>query len=47
MIAGYSAIFLMLAVYLISLVVRWRKMKRDLHMLEGIQDESGDSNKPK
>lgn len=47
MIAGYAVIFVMLAVYLISLVLRWRRMKRDLQMLENIKENSEDTNIPK
>ncbi len=47
MIGGYAAIFLMLAVYLISLVVRWRKMKRDREMLESLKTQPDDTNKLK
>lgn len=36
MLAGYGVIFSVLAVYLISLAVRWRNLKRDLHSLEEI-----------
>ena len=46
MIGGYSAIFLMITVYLISLGLRWRKTKRDLHMLENLKDHSSNPNKP-
>ncbi len=38
MIGGYSAIFIMIAIYLISLVVRWRKTKHDLQMLESMNE---------
>lgn len=33
--AGYSVIFLTLAVYIVTLIVRWRNLKRD----EGVLDE--------
>ena len=36
MLAGYSIILTVLAVYLISLVVRWKNLKRDLTTLEEI-----------
>ncbi len=36
MIAGYTVIFLILAVYLISLILRWRRLKRDLQMLQNL-----------
>ena len=37
MIAGYTAIFLVLALYLGSLFARWRKLKRDLLTLYEMQ----------
>jgi CcmD family protein len=37
MIGGYAAIFLLLAGYLVSLIRRWRKARRDLKMLEEMQ----------
>ncbi len=45
MIGGYSAIFIMLAIYLVSLVLRWRRMKRDLHLLEAMKDSPKEVNK--
>jgi CcmD family protein len=36
MIAGYTVIFVILAVYLISLILRWRRLKRDLQMLQNL-----------
>jgi CcmD family protein len=36
MLAGYGVIFTVLAVYLFSLFVRWRNLKRDLHSLDEI-----------
>jgi len=45
MIGGHSAIFLMLAVYLVTLVLRWRRMKRDMQMLENIKNDPGEANK--
>ncbi len=47
MIGGYAAIFIMMALYLISLVVRWRKMKRDREMLESLKDSPIESDRPK
>jgi hypothetical protein len=47
MIGGYSVIFAMLAIYLISLIVRWRRMKRDLQTLEQIKENLEDTNIPK
>ena len=39
MLAGYSAIFTVLTVYLISLIVRWRKLKRDLQTLDELNNK--------
>lgn len=33
MLAGYTAIFIVLALYIISLFVRWRKLKRNQQIL--------------
>jgi CcmD family protein len=33
LLAGYTVIFVILAVYFISLFLRWRKLQRDLRML--------------
>ena len=40
MILGYSIFFVVTAVYLISLFVRSRNLKRDLAALEELQQES-------
>jgi hypothetical protein len=37
MLGGYAAITIVLAVYLVSLIVRWRNLKRDLKTLDEIQ----------
>ena len=37
MIAGYSVIFGMLLIYLVSLVLRKRNLEQDLEMLEDLQ----------
>ncbi len=37
MIAGYAVFITMLVVYLVSLLVRWRNLKRDLNTLKEIQ----------
>lgn len=37
MLTGYSIILSVLAIYLISLVIRWRNLKRDLKMLAEIE----------
>ncbi len=39
MIAGYAAIFVVLAVYLVSLFLRWRRLKRDLQTLEDLEKQ--------
>jgi hypothetical protein len=39
MIAGYTIAFAVMGIYLASLVVRWRNLKQDLHMLESLQSE--------
>ena len=36
MIAGYAVIFSLLFIYLGSLIVRWRSLKREQHILEEI-----------
>jgi CcmD family protein len=38
MIAGYAVIFIVLAVYLASLVIRWKRLKADLQTLEKLED---------
>jgi CcmD family protein len=37
MLAGYAAIFIVLTVYLVSLFVRWQRLKRDLQSLEDLE----------
>lgn len=39
MIAGYTVFFTVAAIYLLSLFMRWRNLKRDLSMLEEMQKE--------
>lgn len=39
MVAGYVIIFGVIAVYLISLVVRTRNLKRDYEVLEELEEE--------
>ena len=39
MIAGYSIFFLITAIYLVSLLVRARNLRRDLDTLESLQTE--------
>lgn len=38
MLAGFTAIFLILAIYLVSLFVRWRRLKRDIQTLEELEE---------
>jgi hypothetical protein len=38
MIAGYAVIFIVLAVYLASLVIRWKRLKADLQTLEKLEE---------
>ena len=40
MLAGYAVILTVLALYVISLFIRWRNLKRDLHTLKEIQKKS-------
>lgn len=40
MIAGYVVIFLVLAVYLITLVVRWRNLKEDMALLKELEERN-------
>ena len=46
MLAGYAVIFGILAIYLVSLFLRWRRLKRDLRTLEEIKETSSETNKP-
>jgi hypothetical protein len=39
MLAGYTVIFGVMALYLVSLVARWRRLRRDEQMLEGEEKE--------
>ena len=40
MLAGYTVILTVLALYIISLFIRWRNLKRDLQTLKEIQNKS-------
>jgi hypothetical protein len=40
MIAGYAAMLSVLAVYLVSLFIRWRNLKRDLKTLKDFQKKA-------
>ena len=37
MLAGYAVILTVLALYIVSLFIRWRNLKRDLQTLKEIQ----------
>lgn len=39
MVAGYAVFFVVMAVYLVSLFVRWRNLHQDLRLLEDMQKE--------
>ena len=39
MLAGYAAIFIILAIYLVSLFRRWQKLKHDYQMLKEIEKQ--------
>jgi CcmD family protein len=38
MIAGYAVIFLVLAAYLVSLFIRWNRLKNDLETYQGMEE---------
>ncbi len=40
MIAGYAIFFTVLVIYLLSLFLRWQNLRRDLSILEDLEDES-------
>ncbi|MDI6769015.1 MAG: hypothetical protein QMD04_05005 [Anaerolineales bacterium] len=37
MLAGYAVIFSVMAIYIASLILRWRNLKRDLIILQEMQ----------
>lgn len=39
MVAGYSVIFGVMIVYLVSLIVRWRNLRQDEQMLEDVEEQ--------
>ena len=39
MLAGFTAILLVLVIYLVSLFVRWRRLKQDLQTLEDLEKQ--------
>jgi hypothetical protein len=40
MIAGYAVFFIVAAIYIVSLVVRWRNIHQDMTTLEAIEKEN-------
>ncbi len=40
MIAGYTIAFVVMGIYVASLLIRWRNLKQDLQILENLQAES-------
>jgi hypothetical protein len=40
MLAGYTVFLVMPAIYLVSLFIRWRNLKRDLQTMEEIQKKT-------
>jgi len=39
MLFGYTAIFIVLTVYLVSLFIRWQGLKRDLQTLDDLEKQ--------
>ncbi len=39
MIAGYAIFFLVTIIYLVSLILRWRNLQRDLQTLDELEKE--------
>jgi hypothetical protein len=39
MLVGYTAIFLVMAIYMVSLFVRWRRFKRDLQTFKELENQ--------
>ena len=39
MLAGYAVIFGVMLVYLVSLFVRWRNLKRNVQMLQELEEK--------
>ena len=38
MLAGYAVIFIVLTIYLVSLLIRWQRLKHDLRELENLEE---------
>ncbi len=41
MLAGYAVIFLVLAAYIVSLIIRWKRYRRDLETIKNLEKEEG------
>jgi CcmD family protein len=39
MIAGYAVIFIIIIAYLVSLVLRWRKVKQEIASMENLSEK--------
>lgn len=39
MVAGYAVIFIVLGIYLVSLFLRWQRLKHDLQTLKNLEKE--------
>ncbi len=39
MLAGYAVIFSVMAIYIASLILRWRNLQRDLIILQEMQEK--------
>ncbi len=40
MIAGYSVIFGIMAIYLVSLIVRWKNLRKDEELLKDLEKKN-------
>ncbi len=40
LIAGYAAIFGLMGLFLLSLILRWRNLKKDLVLLDELENDS-------
>jgi hypothetical protein len=38
MVAGYAVIFIVLTIYVVSLFIRWQRLKRDLQTFENLEE---------
>jgi CcmD family protein len=41
MLAGYAVIFILLTIYLVSLLIRWRRLRQELDTLKNLEPEVG------